>query len=103
MTINSLCYIYCLFQLTMSDPSTPSTPTAGAPKVTPPSEKAGEASVRLAHLMSDILDLFVDILDEEEANRDKLKQGVNHLLTEHWHVRKWGDMKFFSSEDVKAA
>jgi hypothetical protein len=78
----------------MSDPSTPSTPSAGATRVTP-SEKAGEASVPLVHFISEILDLFVDILDEEETNRDKLKQGVNHLLTEHWRVRKWGDMKFF--------
>ena len=53
--------------------------------------------------MSEILDLFVDILDKEETSRDKLKQGINRLLTEHWRVRKWGDMKSLTSEDVKAA
>jgi hypothetical protein len=32
-----------------------------------------------------------------------LKQGIEFLLNEHWRVRKWGDLKFFSSEDVKLA
>jgi hypothetical protein len=85
----------------MSDPATPS-PTAGVVNITP-SDKTSEAPVRLVHSTSEILDLFVDILDKDDTNRDKLKQGVEHLLTEHWHVCKWADMQFFTSEDVKAA
>ena len=45
----------------------------------------------------------MDILDEEPDTRDKLKQGIERLLMEHWRVRKWGDLKFFASADVKEA
>ena len=104
MTINSLCTIFCLLQLTMSAPSTPSPHAGGtAAKITPPSDKPGESSGNMVHSMSETLDFFLDILDEEPDTRDKLKQGIERLLMEHWRVRKWGDLKFFTSADVKEA
>jgi hypothetical protein len=85
----------------MSEPSTPS-PTAGAASITP-GDAVNVTPVRLVHPTSQILDLFVDILDEEEADRTKLKEGITLLFSQHWRVRKWSDMKLFTSEDVKTA
>ena len=86
-----------------SDPSTPSQSAGAAASVTPGGGTGVETPVRLIHSTSEILDLFVDVLDEEDTDRATLKQGIEFLLSEHWRVRKWGDLKFFSSEDVKAA
>lgn len=87
--------------------STPFTPpaTAGAASVTPYGDASGADSntVRLVPFTSEILDFFVDILDEDNSIRDKLKQGIEYLLTDHWRVKKWNDLKFFSAEDVKLA
>ena len=66
-------------------------------------DTANVTPVRLVRFTPELLNLFVDILDEEEADRVTLKQGIEFLLNEHWRVRKWGDLKFFSSEDVKLA
>jgi hypothetical protein len=84
--------------------SAPSTPLAGADVATvTPGDPAKDHPVRLVHSTSEILDLFVDILDADSTIRDKLKEGIGHLLIEHWCVTKWSDLKLFSSEDVKAA
>ena len=88
----------------MSDPSTPSpAPAATAASVTPPGDMANANPIRLIHSTSDIPDLFLDILDEDETDRAKLKQGIQFLFIKHGRVRKWGDMKFFTSEDVETA
>jgi hypothetical protein len=95
MTINSLYYYLCLFQLIMSAPSTP---LAGTDVATiTHGDTAKDHPVRLVHSSSEILDLFVDILDADTTIRDKLKEGIGHLLIEHWCVTKWSDLKLFSS------
>jgi hypothetical protein len=101
MTINSLCYYLSTFPLTISDYSvaSPATDVAGIAD----RDTANVTPVRLVRFTPEILNLFVDILDEEEADRVTLKQGIEFLLNEHWRIRKWGDLKFFSSEDVKLA
>lgn len=85
----------------MSDPSTPPH-ASGVPRVSP-GEKTPADAYRLVQSTPEFLDLFVDILDEDDTIRDKLKQGIDRLLTETWKVRKWNDLKFFSAADVETA
>ena len=81
MTINSLCYYLSTFPLTMSDYSvaSPATDVAGIAD----RETANVTPVRLVRFTPELLNLFVDILDEEEADRVTLKQGIEFLLNEH--------------------
>lgn len=85
----------------MSDPSV-SSPAAGVANVTD-SDSAHVTPVRAIRFTPEFLDMFVDILDEEETDRVTLRQGLEFLLNDHWRVRKWGDLKFFTSADVKTA
>ena len=87
----------------------PSTPATAAPAdtsvVTPPDPSAPRTPTRHdeSSSMSEIIGLFDDLLGEAGDARDQLKQGLEMLIVDHWKVRKWFDMRFFSSDDVKAA
>jgi hypothetical protein len=86
--------------------STPSTPPAatGATKVTPTGDSGAAAdSVRLVHSFPAFIDLVVDILDEDDSIRNKLKQGIRYLFLELWRVKKWSDLKLFAAYDVEMA
>ena len=106
MTINSFLVAFLSgFSPTMNDPTTPSTSTpADSSIVTPTGVSNPRTPPRTTQPdMSAIIDLFVDVLDEGDADRAKLKQGLELLIIDHWKVKKWFDMRFFSSDDVKAA
>jgi hypothetical protein len=83
-----------------SDLSTPSSKTSGAAAVTPPDGTPTDP-VRLVNSMSETIEFFVKILDEDGDDRELLMRGIELLLKEHWQVRKWGDLKLFSADDVK--
>jgi hypothetical protein len=88
----------------MSAPSTP-TPASDVAAITP-GDTAKDGTAPLVHFsfaLSEIIDIFVDILDEEMAIHNKLKEGLSFLLEKHWRITKWRDLKLFSSEDVKLA
>ena len=90
----------------MTDPSTPSVPaaTTGGGVVSPAQPSHHTPPTRsFQTTMSGIIDLFVDILDESDTDRAKLKAGLELLINDHWKVRMWFDMRFFTSDDVKAA
>ena len=87
----------------MSEPSTPSHNADGGVIVTPPSDRQNLNPVRLVHSMSETLEFFVDIIDEDGTERETLKAGIENLIRDHWQVHKWGDLKLFTAADVKEA
>jgi hypothetical protein len=72
----------------MSAPSNPPT-AASIAKVTPVlgsndvTNDATNAPVRLVHSTSELLDLVIDILDEDETIRGEMKKGITTLFIGH--------------------
>jgi hypothetical protein len=90
----------------MTDPSMPSESAASAGGVVSPSQPSPQTPPTrpFQTTMSGIIDLFVDILDEGDTDRAKLKAGLELFINDHWNkVRKWFDIRFFTSDDVKTA
>jgi hypothetical protein len=85
MTINSLYYPFVSFLPSMSAPSTPPT-AASVANVTPVlgsndvTNDATNSPVRLVHSTSELLDLVIHILDEDETIRGELKKGITTLF-----------------------
>ena len=108
MTINISFLVAFLAGFPPTMRTSPSTPATAAPAdssvVTSPDQSNPRSPTRHdeSSSMSEIIDLFVDLLDEAGAAREQLKQGLAMLIIDHWKVRKWFDMRFFSSDDVKA-
>jgi hypothetical protein len=66
-------------------------------------DELDKSPVRLFRFAHDILDLIVDIVAPGSPNRDVLRHGVDALLSDHWQVTTWGDLKVFTSVDVSTA
>ena len=106
MTINSLSFLRSLFSPVNMSASSPAATADGNHTTTPVTPTAGgdgtqKTPVRLVHSMSEVFDFFVDILDEDNLDRDVLKSGIESLIKDHWQVSKWSDLKLFSALDVK--
>ena len=87
----------------MSIPPAP-TPSPTHKTVTSPIlEDLVASPTQLFRFSPDILDLIVDLVAPGTPSRDILRQGINALLSDHWQVIEWKDLKVFTADDVAAA